>query len=101
MQFSQEGICVGVLFNKVAGPQNWNFITKSLQHNRFPVKFAKPLGTPLFIEHLQCLLLAVSGFQATTLLKKRLQERCFPVNFAFFFKKKRLFFLFQIYTQEK
>ena len=30
-------------FDKVAGPQACNFIKKRLQHDRFPVKFAKSL----------------------------------------------------------
>ena len=55
-QISQESTCVGVFFNKVAGPQNCNFIKET------PVKFAKFLGTPYFTEHLQWLLLTVSGF---------------------------------------
>ena len=29
-QISQEGICVVVFFNEVAGPQNCNFIKKRL-----------------------------------------------------------------------
>ena len=48
----------------------------------FPVKFAKVLRTLCFIEHLQWLLLTVSGFQPGTLLKKRLRQRCFSVNFG-------------------
>ena len=32
--------------------------------------------TPIFTEHLQWLLLTVSGFQPTALLKKRLGEKC-------------------------
>ena len=35
-----------------------------------------------FTEHLQWLLLTVSGFQPVTLLKKRLRQKCFFVNFA-------------------
>ena len=41
---------------------------------------------PCFTEHLQWLLLTVSGFQPATLLKKRLRQRCFSVNFAKFFR---------------
>ena len=36
-----EKTCVGVFFNKVAGPQNSNFIQKRLQQRFFPVKFVK------------------------------------------------------------
>ena len=39
MQISQESTCFGVFFNKVAGPQNCNFIKKRLQHGLFPVNF--------------------------------------------------------------
>ena len=40
------------------------------------------LRKPLFTEHLQWLLLTVSGFQPAILLKKRLQQRRFSVNFV-------------------
>ena len=42
--------------------------------------------TPYFTEHLQWLLLKVSGFQPATLLKKRLRQECFSVNFAKFLR---------------
>ena len=35
-----------------------------------------------FTEHLQWLLLTVSGFQVVTLLKKKLWQRCFSVSFS-------------------
>ena len=54
------------------------------------MKFAKFLRTPCFTEHLQWLPLTVPGFQPEALLKKRLQQRCFSVNFAKFF---RIYFL--------
>ena len=57
-------------------------IKKRLQQRLFPVKFAKFLRAPCFIEHLQWLLPKVSDFQPATLLKKRLRKRCFSVNFA-------------------
>ena len=63
--------CVGVFFNKL--------------QNRFsPAKFAKFLETPCFADYLQRLLLPVSGFQPATLLKRRLRQRCFSVNFEEF-----------------
>ena len=65
-QISQESTCVGVFFNKVAGPQK-----------EAPVKFVKFLRTPYFTEHSQRLLLIVSGFQLATLLKKKFRQRCF------------------------
>ena len=36
------------LFNKVAGPQLCNFVSKRLQHRCFAVKLAKFLRTPIF-----------------------------------------------------
>ena len=44
------------------------------------------LKTPFLTEHLQWLLLTVSGFQPTALLKKRLGQRCLSVNFAKFLR---------------
>ena len=38
--------------------------------------------SPYFTEHLQWLLLAVSGLQSATLLKRKFRQRCFSVNFA-------------------
>ena len=46
------------------------------------MKCAKFLRVPCFREHLQWLLLKVSGFRPATLCKKRLWQRCFSVNFA-------------------
>ena len=56
---------------------NCNFIKKRLQHRLFPVKFATFLRTPCFKEHLQWLLLKVSGFQPATLLKNILAKLLF------------------------
>ena len=51
------------------------------------MKFAKFLRTPCFTEyHLPWLLLKVSSFQPATLLKKRLRQRCFSVNFSKFLR---------------
>ena len=41
---------------------------------------------PYFTDHLQWLLLTVSGFQPATLSKKRFRQRCFSVNFAKFLR---------------
>ena len=68
-------------FNK--GPQACNFIKMRLEHKCFPVKFAKLLRAPFFTEHLQWLLLTVSGFQFATLLKKRLPQKCFSFSANF------------------
>ena len=63
-----------------------NFIKKRLQHRLFHVKFAKFLRAPCFTEHLQWLLLKVSGFQPATLLKKRLRNGCFAINLDRFWR---------------
>ena len=63
-----------------------NFIKKGLQDWLFPVKFTKFLRTPCFTEHLQWLLLKVSGFQPASVLKKRLRNRCFAINLAKFLR---------------
>ena len=54
------------------------------------LQFAKFLRTPYFTEHLQWLLLAVSGFQPATLLKKRFQQNCYSLNFAKFLRTSHL-----------
>ena len=66
---------------KVAGPQNSNFIKKRLQHRFFSVKFANMLRTSCCTDLLQWLLLTVSGFQPVSLLKERLSQIRFSVNF--------------------
>ena len=76
-QISLSSNCVGVIFNKVAGRQNCDFIKKRL------VKFAKFLRIPYFTEHLQWLLLTVSGFPPATLLKKEIPAK---MSFCEFYK---------------
>ena len=92
LQISQESTCVGVFFKKVAGPQNFNLVKKRLHHRSFSREFselfkstyfAEDLWTAgsetsvllyeksFFKEHLQWLLLTVSGFQTATLFFKR------------------------------
>ena len=61
LQISQKITCVGVFFNKDAGPQNCYFIKKRLQ---------------------QWLLLKVSGFQPATLWQRNSAKDFFSVNFA-------------------
>ena len=51
------------------------------------MKSAKFLRALCFTEHLQWMLLKVSGFQPATLLIKGLRERCFAVNFPKFLRK--------------
>ena len=69
------------MFDKVAGSRNVTLLKRD-QHRFFPVKFAKFLRVPCFIEHLQWLLLQVSGFQPVALSKKRLHKSSFSVNFV-------------------
>ena len=78
------GVCCRSLLSWSCRHQKCNFIKKRLQHRISPVEFAKFLRAPCLTEHLQWLLLKVSGFQPATLLKRRLRKRCFSVNFAKF-----------------
>ena len=103
LQISQETTCVGVFFNKVTGPQNCNFVKKRLHHRFFPENFLNYLRAPIlwriyerlvlkqqcsFIrksflkEHLQWLLLTVSGFQPATLVLKETLARMFICEFC-------------------
>ena len=80
LQISQKITCVGVFFNKVAGPQNCYFIKKRLQHRFFPVKFAKFLRAPCFTSTV-----AASesfGFPACNFMKKKLRQRFFFCKFC-------------------
>ena len=107
MKFAQESTCVGVFFNKVAGPQNCTFIKKKLQPRFFDVNFwiiqkylffvedlwragsetpVRLFKNTFFTEHLQWLFLTVSGFQPEALLKKELQQRRFYLNFSKFLR---------------
>ena len=81
---SQENTCVRVSLEinfRSRRSQMFFKIIKRVQHRFFPVKFVKFLRTPCFTDHLQRLLLTVSGFQPATLLNKRLRQRCFSVKF--------------------
>ena len=67
-----EKTCVGVFFNKVAGPQNSNFIKKRLQHRFFPAKFAK-----LFYRLSLAAASAGLRFPACNFVKKETQAKKF------------------------
>ena len=54
-----------------------------LQHRFISAKF---LRTPCFTEQFQWLLQTVLGFQSVSLLKRRLRQRCFSVNFGKFLR---------------
>ena len=48
----------------------------------FPCEIYEIFKNTFFTEHLQWLLLTVSGLQPVNLLKRRLRQKCFFVNFA-------------------
>ena len=50
------------------------------------MKFSKFLRAHCFTEHLHWLLLEISDFQCAILLKKRLRQRCFCMNFLKFLR---------------
>ena len=52
MQISQENTCVGVFFNKIADPQNCNFIENRLHHKFFSCEFFKLFKSTYFVEDL-------------------------------------------------
>ena len=59
-------------FKKLYVLRSTALLKKRFQHRFFPVKFATILQAHCFTEHLQWLLLKVSGFAPPDLLKKRL-----------------------------
>ena len=73
---SQEKTCVGVFCNKVAGPQNSNFIEKRLQHRFFSSEICKIFKNTLFYRSPA----AASGglrFPACTFVKKETASKMF------------------------
>ena len=70
-----EQTCVGVFFNKVAGPQNSNFIKKRLQQRFFPVKFAKLLRATCFTSRAAAS--GSLGFPACNFVKKENPAKMF------------------------
>ena len=59
--FTGKYLYWSLFFNKYAGLKACNFIKKRLQHNFFPVKFAKFLRTIFFTEHVRWLFLEISN----------------------------------------
>ena len=107
LQISQESTCVGVFFNKVAGPQNYNFVKQRLHHRFFPDNFLNYLRAPIlqriderlvlkhqcsfirtsfFKEHLQWLLLTVSGSSLQLYSLKETLAKMFICEFCKIFK---------------
>ena len=78
-----EKTCVVVFFNKVAGPENSNFIQKRLQQRLFPVQFANFVKNNPFYSRCFCQF-KVSILQLC--LKRKIWQRCFPVNFTKFLR---------------
>ena len=69
MQISEENTCVGVFFNKTAGPQNCE--KKEIPLEVFSYEICKIFKNTLFCRtHFQLLFLTISGFQPATLLKR-------------------------------
>ena len=81
-----EKTCVGVFFNKVAGPQNSNFIEKRLQQRFFPVKFAKFLRTTCLNRLSPAAASASLRFPACNFAKKENPEKMFSCEFYRIFK---------------
>ena len=61
-KFTGKHLCQSLFFNKVAGPRPTTLVKKRLWHRRFPVNFAKFLGTRFLTEHLQWLLLYIVNY---------------------------------------
>ena len=107
LQISQKNTCVGFFFNKVAGPQNCNFVKNRLHHRFFPENFLNYLRAPIFQriyerlvlkhqrsfirtsffkEHLQLLLLTVSGSSLQLYPLKETLTKMFICEFCKIFK---------------
>ena len=92
-KFSGKHLRWSLLFNKVSGMRPASLLKKRLQQRCFPVNFVKCLRTAFFRSSRQrcfakfigkhlCQSLFLNKVRPATLLKNRLQYRCFPVNFA-------------------
>ena len=77
LEILQENTCVGVFFNKVAGPQNSNFIKERFQHRIFPAKFAKFLRTPCLTDESPGAASAGLRFPACNFVKKAAPAKMF------------------------
>ena len=78
LEWSLFGDCVAVFFNKLANPQNCNFIKKKHQHRCFPVNIAKLLRTAFLIKHIRWLLLFIDEI----FLKKSKSQNFFQKRFS-------------------
>ena len=108
LQISQETTCAVFFFNKVAGPQNFNLVEKRLHDRFFPENFLNYLRAPIlqriyerlvlkhqcsfirtsfFTEHLQWLLLTVSGFSLQLYYLKETLAEMFICEFCKFFNR--------------
>ena len=78
LQISQESICVGLFFNKVASPQNCNFIKKRFQHR----SICEIFRSTLFYRTSPVATSESFRFHACNFIKKETPAKCFSVNFA-------------------
>ena len=85
MQILQESTCVGVFIHKVEDTRHATLLKRDSTTGNFLWNL-RNFWESRFTEHIQWLLQKVSGFQTTTLLKKRLWKRYFSVNFAKFLR---------------
>ena len=85
LQMSQENTSVGVFFNKVASPQNCNFIKEELQQV-FSCEICEILKSALLYRKSPVVAYNSFKFPACNFIKKRLWQRCFSMNFGKFLK---------------
>ena len=78
--------CVRVFFNKVAGPQNSNFIQKRPQQRFFPVKFVKIFKNNLFYRLSPAAASASLRFPACNFAKNENSAKMFSCEFYRIFK---------------
>ena len=102
-QISQEKTCVGVFFNKSAGPQNYSFIKRDsntgffsvnfVNYSRTPVEDLRTAGSETPVRFFKKTLFYRTSpvytsnsfrFPTCNFSKKETRKRCFSVNFAKF-----------------
>ena len=86
LQYSQDNICVGVSFNRVAGLYGCNVVKKRLQHSCFLVNIAKFFRTPILNNIYERLLLKLTLKIANYLWKFYCVKTCCQRGFEFFTK---------------
>ena len=81
-----EKTCVRVFFNKVAGPQNSNFIQKRLQQRFFSCEICKISKSNLFYRLSPAVVSASLRFPACNFAKKENPAKMFSCEFYRIFK---------------